>query len=263
MAEEENTKSLDDEIQGVIRTNQTLLRKKGLLKRLLEDSAIQHLLKQVLKYDKNVTSDEEKLLEEDEKKLLEELKTNQFNLDKTIEGIVESAAKKMKGELINDKMMKDIETPPQPDEEIPEPDIESSQDLESMTKSTSPTDIAGALEKGQVKADKEKLSIKAYLLYANEEKLKEDNKDKSATEIEKMASAQWKGLKDKDKKKYVDMVTEKARAFMESSSSSSPTEEEEEEEDRLAKEAPGRLQKEGLGTLESAPPERPAEAPFG
>ena len=32
MAEEENTKSLDDEIQGVIRTNQTLLRKKGLLK---------------------------------------------------------------------------------------------------------------------------------------------------------------------------------------------------------------------------------------
>ena len=47
----ENTKSLDDEIQGVIRTNQTLLRKKGLLKRLLEDSAIQHLLKHVLKYN--------------------------------------------------------------------------------------------------------------------------------------------------------------------------------------------------------------------
>jgi len=110
MAEEENTKSLDDEIQGVIRTNQTLLRKKGLLKRLLEDSAIKNLLNHVL------DSDKEKLLSDEEAKLLKYLSDNEFNLDKTIEEMVDVASKKMAGELINDKIMEDIETSSQPDE---------------------------------------------------------------------------------------------------------------------------------------------------
>ena len=112
MAEEENTKSLDDEIQGVIRTNQTLLRKKGLLKRLLEDSAIKNLLNHVL------TSDKENILSGEEGELLQYLSDNEFNLDKTIEKMVEDASEKMKRELknINDKMMEEMDASSQPDE---------------------------------------------------------------------------------------------------------------------------------------------------
>ena len=126
MAGEENTKSLDDEIQGVIRTNQTLLRKKGLLKRLLEDSAIKNLLNHVLDSDKRF-SDKEKLLSDEEMELLQYLSDNEFNLDKTIEKMVGVASKKMASELINDKIMEDIETSSQPDEEIPQPDEGPSQ----------------------------------------------------------------------------------------------------------------------------------------
>ena len=126
MAGEENTKSLDDEIQGVIRTNQILLRKKGLLKRLLEDSAIKNLLNHVLDSDKRF-SDKEKLLSDEEMELLQYLSDNEFNLDKTIEKMVGVASKKMASELINDKIMEDIETSSQPDEEIPQPDEGPSQ----------------------------------------------------------------------------------------------------------------------------------------
>jgi hypothetical protein len=141
MADGSTTKNvLEEEIQEVIRTNQILLRKKGLLKRLLDDEAIQHLLKHVL-------NSEDKLLSEEEKKLLQDLKKNGFNLDKTIEKMVEDAANEMKGDLINDinDQVADIENTPQPGEN--NQDEEPSRDLKRMPDSSlSEDDVEQALE---------------------------------------------------------------------------------------------------------------------
>ena len=88
---------MEEEIEGLIKTNQTLLRKKGLLKRLLDDNMIKKLLKSAGKLKKE--DGKENLLDKREKKLLEILEQNNFDLDETIEKIVKNTADKMAEDL--------------------------------------------------------------------------------------------------------------------------------------------------------------------
>ena len=59
---------MEEEIEGLIKTNQTLLRKKGLLKRLLDDNMIKKLLKSAGKFKKE--DGKENLLDKREKNFL-------------------------------------------------------------------------------------------------------------------------------------------------------------------------------------------------
>lgn len=93
---------MEEEIQDLIKTNQTLLRKKGLLKRLLDDTMIKKLLIQAGELKKE--DGKENLLDKREKKLLEILEQNKFDLDETIEKIVKKAADKMKEENLQKKV---------------------------------------------------------------------------------------------------------------------------------------------------------------
>tara|TARA_Y100001960_G_C14615131_1_gene797827 strand:- start:301 stop:1065 length:765 start_codon:yes stop_codon:yes gene_type:complete len=93
---------MEEEIQDLIKTNQTLLRKKGLLKRLLDDTMIKKLLIQAGELKKE--DGKENLLDKREKKLLEILEQNKFDLDVTIEKIVKKAAAKMKEENLQKKV---------------------------------------------------------------------------------------------------------------------------------------------------------------
>lgn len=101
---------MENDIKSLIKKNQTLLRKKGLLKRLLDDNMIKQILSNA--GDMNVEG-KEALLDEREKNLLEKLEEHNFDLDKTIEKIFEETAKKMeeenlqKNEVIGEVMSKD------------------------------------------------------------------------------------------------------------------------------------------------------------
>tara|TARA_B100000767_G_C19660529_1_gene490760 strand:- start:711 stop:986 length:276 start_codon:yes stop_codon:yes gene_type:complete len=80
----------DEEITSLITKNQTLLRKKGLLKRLLEDEIIRHLIEKTIQDEGGGI-----LGDGDEKELIKLLIDNEFNLDKTIEGIIKNVASNM------------------------------------------------------------------------------------------------------------------------------------------------------------------------
>lgn len=101
---------MENDIKSLIKKNQTLLRKKGLLKRLLDDNMIKQILSNA--GDMNVEG-KGALLDEREKNLLEKLEEHNFDLDKTIEKIFEETAKKMeeenlqKNEVIGEVMSKD------------------------------------------------------------------------------------------------------------------------------------------------------------
>ena len=69
---------METQIKGLIRTNQTLLRKKGLLKRLLDDNMINKILSEAGKLKKE--DGKEDLLDKREKRLLEILEQNKFDL---------------------------------------------------------------------------------------------------------------------------------------------------------------------------------------
>jgi len=76
-------------ITSLITKNQMLLTKKGLLKRLLDDKIIRHLI------EKTFNDEVDFNLDADEKELIDLLIKNKFNLDIAIESMIEKVAKTM------------------------------------------------------------------------------------------------------------------------------------------------------------------------
>ena len=77
-------------ITSLITKNQMLLTKKGLLKRLLEDEIIRHLIEKTFNDEVDDFN-----LDADEKELIDLLIKNKFNLDIAIESMIEKVAKTM------------------------------------------------------------------------------------------------------------------------------------------------------------------------
>ena len=89
MADEGKILLFKDDITGLIKENQTLLRKKGLLKNLLNSGTIRELLVTVRGLKESDTGIK---LTENEKKLIILLEDKKWNLDAAIEKLIQNAA---------------------------------------------------------------------------------------------------------------------------------------------------------------------------
>ena len=105
--EEQPCEYMNQDITKIIRKNQTLLRKKGLLKRLLEDDIIRDILKQCLNGELD-SEGGKPFLDSNEKCLLKKLKENNFDLDDTIEDIFSDAGDTMEN-VLDDKSDKPVD----------------------------------------------------------------------------------------------------------------------------------------------------------
>ena len=107
--EEKICEYMKQDITKIIRKNQTLIRKKGLLKRLLEDGIIRDILEQCLNGE--LDSEDGPFLDSNEKCLLEKLiKKNNFDLDETIEKIFSDAGDTMENVLDDEPDKQDDNT---------------------------------------------------------------------------------------------------------------------------------------------------------
>ena len=108
--EEQPCEYMKQDITKIIRKNQTLLRKKGLLKRLLEDGIIRDILEQCLNGELD-SEGGKPFLDSNEKCLLKKLiNDNNFDLDDTIENIFSDAGDTMENVLDDEPDKQDDNT---------------------------------------------------------------------------------------------------------------------------------------------------------